>query len=186
MVIGAFAASMYGVTRTTYDIDIVVDLNERHIQALAKAYPPPRYYADVHQMRGSVRMGIMFNIIDTNRGEKADLIPLSMVPTFRFALKNRVRQSVDTPNQPPFQIWTAQPEDIIIGKLMAWSEGRSRKHETDIYQMMVFRYLGFGDDSEFAEQRIERWAIRLGEDTHHLWQVIKAAARIEAERAAKR
>ena len=41
----------------------------------------------------------------------------------------------------PFDIWCARPEDIIVGKLMAWAEGRSRKHETDIYEMMVFLYL---------------------------------------------
>ena len=72
MIIGAFAGTIYGITRVTYDIDIVVDLSERHIQALAAAYPPPRYYADPLQMRDSIRLGIMFNIIDTSRGEKAD------------------------------------------------------------------------------------------------------------------
>ncbi len=76
MIIGAFAAAQYGTTRATYDIDIVVDLSEEHIEALAEAYPPPRYYADPVQMRDSIRMGIMFNIIDTSRGEKADLSPI--------------------------------------------------------------------------------------------------------------
>ena len=52
MIIGGFAAAIYGNTRTTYDIDIVVDLKERHIQALAAAYPAPRYYADpLHAQR---------------------------------------------------------------------------------------------------------------------------------------
>jgi len=52
-------------------VDIVVDLTEAHIRALVAAYPPPRYDADPEQMRDSIRMGIMFNIIDTTRGEKA-------------------------------------------------------------------------------------------------------------------
>jgi len=56
MIIGGFAAAIYGNNRTTYDIDIVVDLNERHIQALVAAYPAPRYYADPEQMRSSIRM----------------------------------------------------------------------------------------------------------------------------------
>jgi hypothetical protein len=43
MVIGAFAAAVYGSTRTTYDIDIIVDLDEKHIRALADTYPSPRY-----------------------------------------------------------------------------------------------------------------------------------------------
>jgi hypothetical protein len=75
MVIGAFAATVYGISRVTYDIDIVVHLSESHLQALASTYQPPRYYADPEQMRNSIRLGIMFNIIDTERGEKADLVP---------------------------------------------------------------------------------------------------------------
>ena len=82
MIIGAFAATQYGTTRVTYDIDIVVRLDEEHIQALAAAYPPPRYYADPLQMRDSTCMGIMFNIIDTTRGEKADLVPLTMASRY--------------------------------------------------------------------------------------------------------
>lgn len=35
MIIGAFAAALYGTTRVTYDIDIVVDLQEQHIQKLS-------------------------------------------------------------------------------------------------------------------------------------------------------
>jgi hypothetical protein len=32
MMIGAFAGAVYGVTRTTHDVDIVVDLDETHIR----------------------------------------------------------------------------------------------------------------------------------------------------------
>jgi hypothetical protein len=56
MIIGAFAAIQYGITRVTYDIDIMVDLSEAHTEALAAAYPPPRYYADPVQMRDSIRV----------------------------------------------------------------------------------------------------------------------------------
>jgi len=58
MVIGAFAAAMYGSTRTTYDIDIIVELGKEHILALAAAYPAPRYYADPEQMCESIRRGV--------------------------------------------------------------------------------------------------------------------------------
>jgi hypothetical protein len=98
MIIGAFAATVYGITRVTYDIDIVVNLQEQHIQVLCKAYPLPRYYADPMQMRDSIRMGIMFNIIDTTRGEKADLVPLTLSPTYRLAFQRRVRQRIELPN----------------------------------------------------------------------------------------
>ncbi len=81
VIIGAFAGTSYGVTRVTFDVDIVVDLNEAQIQALATAFPPPRFYADPDQMRDSIRLGIMFNIIDTSAARKVDLIPLTITTT---------------------------------------------------------------------------------------------------------
>jgi hypothetical protein len=41
MIIGAFAGTFYGINRVTYDIDIVVDLSEEHVQALSDSYPLP-------------------------------------------------------------------------------------------------------------------------------------------------
>jgi hypothetical protein len=186
MVIGAFAGVVYGVTRTTYDIDIVVDLNEEHIQALAAVYPPPRYYADPVQMRDSIRLGIMFNIIDTTRGEKADLVPLTMASCYRKAFGRRVRQTVEIPGVAPLEIWCARPEDVIVGKLMAWDEGRSRKHETDIYEMMVFHYLGADSalNVKLDEAYVDVQARMFSEDVAELWAAVKAAARQEAGRRA--
>lgn len=184
MVIGAFAGVVYGVTRTTYDIDVVVDLNEEHIQALAAVYPPPRYYADPVQMRDSIRMGIMFNIIDTTRGEKADLIPLTMASRYRKAFGRRVRHTVEIPGVAPHEIWCARSEDVIVGKLMAWDEGRSRKHETDIYEMVVFHYLGADSalSVKLDEAYVDVQARMLSEDVAELWVAVKAAARQEAGR----
>ena len=186
MVIGAFAATVYGVTRVTYDIDIVVDLDEEHIEALAAAYPIPRYYADPVQMRDSIRLGILFNIIDTSRGEKADLVPLTMASRYHRAFQRRVRQMVEVPGAEPFEIWCARPEDVIVGKLMAWAEGRSRKHETDIYEMMVFHYLGTDPEQSaaFDEACVDVQARTLGVDVVALWEAIKDAARREANREA--
>jgi hypothetical protein len=184
MIIGAFAGTVYGITRVTYDIDIVVELSEGHIQALAAAYPPPRYYADPMQMRDSIRLGIMFNIIDTSRGEKADLLPLTMDSRYQEAFQRRVRQVVDIPGAEPFEVWCACPEDVIVGKLMAWIEGRSRKHETDIYEMMVFHYLGADPalTAAFDQTYVDARAKALGVEAHELWEAIKGAARQEANR----
>jgi hypothetical protein len=186
MIIGAFAATLYGITRTTYDIDIVVKLNEEHIAALAAAYPPPRYYADPEQMRESIQLGIMFNIIDTSRGEKADLVPLTMASRYRQAFQRRVRQTVEVPGVEPFEVWCACPEDVIVGKLMAWDEGRSRKHETDIYEMMVFHYLTVDPalSAGFDEAYVAAQARALGEDVVELWETVAEAARREANRGA--
>jgi hypothetical protein len=183
MIIGAFAATLYGSTRVTYDIDIVADLNEDHIQALVAAYPPPRYYADPDQMRDSIAKGIMFNIIDSSRGEKADLVPLSMATRYRQAFHRRIRHRVDTPGIEPFEVWCARPEDVIIGKLIAWEEGRSSKHETDIYEMLVFYYLGLDPtlNAEFDEAYITAQISNLSQDVVDLWKATQETARQEVD-----
>jgi len=177
MVIGAFASIIYGSTRMTYDVDIVVDLSDAQVDILVERYPPPRYYCDPFQIRDSIKHGIMFNIIDSSQGEKADLIPLSMVPRYAEAFTRRERETAGVSEQESFEIWCASPQDIIIGKLMAWAEGKSRKHETDIYQMLVFNYNQRAPEHRFPEGRINRAAKELGSETEHLWRNIKEAAR---------
>ncbi len=138
-------------------------------------------------MRDSIRLGIMFNIIDSSRGEKADLVPLSMASPYRQAFQNRVRQPIETPDGQSFEIWCARVEDVILGKLMAWAEGKGRRHETDIYEMMVSHYLDLFADlsADFAEAYVDVQAMRLGEDVADLWQATKTAAQAEAEQIRK-
>ena len=81
-------------------------------------------------------------------------------------------------------VWCARPEDVIIGKLMAWAEGRSRKHETDIYQMMVFHYLGLDPamSAGFDESLVDVEADALGMEVLQLWERIKSSALEQAGR----
>ena len=89
-IVGAFAGTLMGVTRITFDLDLVVSLSEYQIDALAERYPLPDYYADPQQMRESMRLGILFNILDSRRGEKVDLLPLQ--PSDQRAMARRIRQ----------------------------------------------------------------------------------------------
>ncbi len=146
------------------------------------AYPPPRYYADPHQMRNAMRIGSSFNIIDSSRGEKADLFPLTMDLRYKPAFENRIRRMVDLPNKEPFAVWAARPEDVIIGKLMAWDEGRSDRHTSDIFEMMLFHYLGGETGLDFDKQYVTNRAQAISEEAAGIWKLIETAAREEAGR----
>ena len=180
VIIGGFAATIYGITRATFDIDIVVNLEEKHIQALSEAYPLPRYYADPYQMRNAIGIGSSFNIIDSTMGEKADLFPLTMDTRYRSAFENRIRRTVDLPGREPFSVWAARPEDVILGKLMAWDEGRSDRHSADIFEMMVFHYLGGDADLDFDAAYVSERAAEISEQVAGLWEQIDKAAKKEA------
>jgi hypothetical protein len=171
VIIGAFAGASYGVMRATFDVDIVVDLNEQHIGSLADAFPSPRYYADPEQMRSSIRLGILFNIIDATEGRKVDLIPLTMKPGYGWALERRIRRRFATSNSEVFEAWCARPEDVIVGKLMAWKEGHSTKHEWDIRDILAAVRLGEDPDlTGFDYGYVGDWAGRLGPDVEYEWR----------------
>jgi hypothetical protein len=175
MIVGAFAATAFGLRRATFDVDIIVDLRESHFDALARRFPPPRYYADPEQMRTSTQMGIMFNIIDTTLGVKADLVPLTREPAYRRAFARRVRRAFADEDGTEFEAWCARPEDVIIGKLMAWQEGRSDKHPSDIREMLAFALSGLSDEP-LDVGYINLWAARLGTDVTQLWKRLRQQA----------
>ncbi|MDF1515086.1 MAG: hypothetical protein P1S60_14840 [Anaerolineae bacterium] len=169
MIVGAFAGLAFGVSRATFDVDILVDLHESDFEALAAYFPPPRYYADPEMMRSSTQMGIMYNLIDTEAGVKADLVPVKRDAATRAAFDRRIRQTLLDEAGKSFSVWVAQPTDIIIGKLKAWKEGRSAKHPGDIQAMVIFALSGLSDVT-LDMQAIDTAAARLGEDTAALWR----------------
>jgi hypothetical protein len=179
MIIGGFAANLYGSNRATHDVDIVVQLEESNIQELVRHFPLPRYYADPYQMRDSIAKGIMFNIIDGEAGQKVDLVPLSMDPSYNSAFRRRVRMEINDPEGRPLQVWVGRPGDIMIGKLRAWDSGHSPRHEHDIEAMLLLIY----SESDprvagwYEERNVDRQAHLLGLQTWQLWQGLKKTAR---------
>lgn len=176
MLVGAFAATAFGLRRATFDVDIIVDLSEPHYDALARRFLPPRYYADPEQMRSSTQMGMMFNIIDTTLGAKADLVPLSREPAYRRAFARRIRRTFTDEDGAEFEAWCARPEDIIVGKLMAWQEGRSDKHLSDIREILAFTLSNLSDEP-LDVRYISLWATRLGTDVAQLWNKVQQQAK---------
>jgi hypothetical protein len=184
MIVGAFGGYPFGITRVTFDIDILVDLREQDFDALSQRFPLPRYYADPEMIRNSVQMGIMFNIIDTNEGIKADLVPLKREPDYEIAFERRVRRNFVDPVGNAFSAWVAQPTDIIIGKLTAWNEGRSDKHPKDIHAMLVFDLSGSSDLS-IDYETVAQEARRLGRETLEMWNQVLANAKEEVAKHKK-
>lgn len=178
VIVGAFAGSVFGITRATADVDIMVDLRDEDCEALSKQFPLPRYYADPEMIRNSIQMGIMFNIIDSNEGTKADLVPLKRDPEYRIAFERRVRETYQDENGEIFEAWFAQPTDIIIGKLWAWNEGRSNKHPDDIYAILFFCLRGYSDHQVNLDE-VEKEASHIGRETLEMWNKTLAKAKNE-------
>ncbi len=181
MIVGAFGGTIYGITRATHDIDIIVDLHEADFEALSEKFPLPRYYADPVMIKNSVEMGIMFNIIDSSEGYKADLVPLKREPEYQLAFNRRIRETFTDENDEPFEAWVAQPTDIIIGKLQAWNEGRSNKHPDDIFAILFFCLRGYSNH-EVNLDEVTKEATRIGTETLDMWLKTLSKARNEIKK----
>ncbi len=119
-----------------------------------------------------------FNLIDTERGQKVDTVPLSLDPIYRAAFDRRVRFPFKDLGGDLVQAYFARPHDVIIGKLRAWDQGRSRRHEMDIEAMLIF--LDAGADPQVSRwydgSQVDREARQISPDAWQLWRSLKKAA----------
>jgi hypothetical protein len=181
MIVGAYGGAAFGITRSTNDIDILVDLQENDGYAISEKLPLPRYYADPEMIKNSVEMGIMFNLVDTDEGARADLVPLKREPEYQRAFDRRIRETFTDPSGRTFEAWVAQPTDIIIGKLRAWDEGRSDKHPKDIFAILFFCLRGYSDIPVDMDE-VTKVAAHIGQETLEMWTRTLAKAREEIEK----
>lgn len=165
MIAGSQASIYYGEPRLTQDIDIVAALESATLAALLRHFPAPAFYWNEEAAREAVETRGQFNIIHPASGLKIDIFSNKDTAYDRLRLARRHR----LPLVAGQEAWFAQPEDVILYKLIYFNEGRSDLHLRDI--VGILRVSGGEIDSSF----IAGWAERLG--LGRLWQaVLKRAA----------
>ncbi len=142
MVVGGFAAIFYGEPRMTIDIDIVVDMERKHVEPLVKAFPFPDFYISKEGVLDALRRRYPFNIIQPATGAKVDMMPLPRDVYSRIAFRRRKRLVIDESGHSVFVI---SPEDMIIAKLLAFKSTQSDKHFRDARGVLQIQwdYLDF-------------------------------------------
>ncbi len=88
MLSGSLAMGFYTVSRSTYDIDIVIHLNESDIDNLEKVFENDYFYKPT--VIEEVKSKGMFNIISNTSGFKIDFILLKDDAYSKLAFANRV------------------------------------------------------------------------------------------------
>jgi hypothetical protein len=136
MVVGGFAAILYGEPRLTIDVDIVVDMRSEHIAPFVAAFPIPEYYLSEEGIRDSLQRRYPFNVIQPKTGAKVDLVPLPRDPFTRAAFERRQRMEFNEAGNSATFITV---EDIILAKLLAYRETGSDKHLRDAQGVLVMQ-----------------------------------------------
>lgn len=135
-------------------------------------------------MRNATADGTLFNIIDSERGEKVDLIPITLDARYQEAFTRRIRLAFEDLDGELIDAWYARPDDVIFGKLLAWHEGHSLKHQHDISAMLNFLYRGLDQTllPYFDEKYVDRRAKTISQETWKFWQELKREAKRKSKK----
>jgi hypothetical protein len=164
MITGSIVSSLQGEPRSTHDIDMIITIQKSQISALFSAFPPPRFYLDRNAILEAVHNQSMFNLIDTESGDKVDFWILTKKPFDQSRFSRKISE-----NFMGFTMQVSSPEDTILAKLR-WAKlsGGSEKQLTDA--LRVYEVQCESLDTDY----LERWVENL--NIQSLWeQLIKKA-----------
>ena len=158
---GSWSSSLQGEPRSTHDVDIVVVLNRRQVSDLLDTFPKDRFYVSESAILDAIQNRSMFNVLDTQSGDKIDYWMLTDEPWDQSRFKRRVKATIFGND-----IFVSSPEDTIIAKLRwAMLSGGSEKQMNDargVYQVQA---------NLLDVTYIESWCQKL--NIINLWNEIK-------------
>ncbi len=127
---GGFAISVWGKTRSTADIDIIVEMQEKNIKPLVKKIfeIDKNVYADEDMIRDALLHKSEFNFIHPDSGMKVDFFVLDDNPYNKLKIKRAILRDVAGVTKAYF----VSPEDLILGKLSWAKESDSWKQKEDV------------------------------------------------------
>ena len=151
MITGSIAASYYGLTRATQDLDIVISATPEKLRSLIHLLPQKDYYAVLQDALDSHRHRSMFNVLDMTTGWKIDFIFQKLAPFHEEAFRRRRPVTFE---EVPTSMITA--EDLILSKL-EWSKmGESERQVKDAATVLQKRQNNLDLDY------LEKWVNEIG------------------------
>jgi hypothetical protein len=131
---GSVASSVHGRRRYTQDVDVVADIQLKHVQTLV-AMLQQEYYIDAGMIRSAIQNRSSFNLLHHDTGVKVDVFVQKTGPFAQQELR-RAREDVLEVGSRPF--FFASPEDMILAKLDWWKLGGgvSNRQWNDILELM--------------------------------------------------
>lgn len=154
MITGSIASSIQGEPRNTHDIDIVIELKRNNVSLLLNEFTAPQFYTSQNSIEEAILKKGMFNIIDTEEGDKVDfwLLTDEDFDHSRFRRKIKVEFLKNI-------FYVSSPEDTIIAKLR-WSKlsGGSQKQMTDAIRVYEVNYKNL--DKLYINEWVEKLSLQ--------------------------
>jgi hypothetical protein len=148
MITGSLAAAVHGAGRATMDADLVVQVTPAQLARLIYALEVPGRYLSRDAAMEALAHESMFNVIDTETGWKADLIPCKARPFSQAEFARRRSIELDG-----VRLWIATVEDVIISKLEWAKLGGSARQLEDVAALI--RVTGEDLDRPYVDHWVE-------------------------------
>ena len=153
MLTGSLASSMYGIPRSTNDIDIVMSPTREQLLSLVQLFQRVGLLVDSETAIRALRNKTQFNVVDLPLGLKVDLI-------FRkdreFSLTEFERR--ETHEVQGVRLTIATPEDVLLAKLEWAKIGESERQLLDAAGILQTQ--GGALDIRYIEQWVERLGLQ--------------------------
>lgn len=150
LVVGSVAAAVWGVARTTRDVDLVAVVAVDRIDGLLDALDNDDLYVPVADARAAALSGGSFNVLHPGSGGKVDVFVATADDEFERMRLGR-RRSAEL-----FGVatWVAAPEDVVLAKLRWRLTTRSEVQWRDCVEIAATHQLD--------RDHLWAWADRLG------------------------
>lgn len=137
---GSLASSIYGLARTTLDVDVVADLRREHVAPLV-ATLQPAYYVSEPMILDAVARKSCFNVIYLANNFKVDVF-VSKGREYDLTVFQRIRQDTLDSGHPSDQFHFPSPEDSVLAKLEWYRLGdeASDRQWRDIIEVMMAQH----------------------------------------------
>jgi hypothetical protein len=116
------AGAIFGISRPTMDVDIVVDLRPDQIDDFA-AEVQADFYVDAQAIRDALRVGRAFNLIHFASSFKIDMFPLKQDPYSKISFTRRRFEQSRSFGPEPIECAVASAEDTVLRKLEWYRAG---------------------------------------------------------------
>jgi hypothetical protein len=110
----SMASALYGVTRSTLDVDIVAEIRQEKVEEFVKMLSVD-FYADDEMIREAIRQQSIFNLIHLKSMFKVDIFIRKERPFDQVQFERRVEHVFST--EPEQKAFTASAEDTVLAKL---------------------------------------------------------------------
>ncbi len=160
MVTGSVAMSVYATARTTFDIDVIVEINPRDEERFERRFVGD-YYVDVESIRAARQHQSMFNVMNFETGVKVDVIIRKQTEFETAKFSRRRRLSIAD-----MEFWVISKEDLILSKLAWAKDSHSERQFSDVRNL-----LDSGVDDAAIEKGVGNEGLNLVWEAFLQWKI---------------